>query len=158
MSKNAKPNVALCIAVSETSDPNSETAYRIYRQVQDGIDTDSAVLYNGNDEQIDVPFIARLRAMHPDFVEGAVDYEGPFEGWENVSHIYMVDGSRCKQDMFIDLVTKSFSSELICLWGETLNAAQTHPDIPVFLGDGCVAIHCDLIDETWFEYIIEGVH
>lgn len=149
--------LALCLAVSETADTESTAALRIYDAVQSAIDRNAAVIYNGNDETIDVPFIAHIIQMHPDFVRDSPEYDGPFEGWETASHLYMVEASRCPQDKFIDLVTEHFSDDIISLWAETLRAAQTHPDIPIFLGDGCVAIHIDNTDESWFEYIIESV-
>lgn len=145
----------LCIAVYETSNMESETAQLIYRRLQESIDNNCAVIYNGNDETIEVPFVARLHQMHPDFIKESEEYDGPFDGWDNSTHLFMVDGLRCSQDQFIDLVAKNFSSDIIKLWAETLKLASIQSDLPIFLGKGCLAIHCDQIEGTWFEYIIE---
>lgn len=149
-------NHNLCIAVYETSNMESETAQIIYRKLQEAIDNNCAVIYNGNDEKIKVPFIARLHQLHPDFVKEAEEYEGPFDGWDNSTHIFMVDGSRCSQDQFIDIVAKNFSNDIIKMWAQSLKLASIESDLPIFLGKGCLAIHCDQNDGTWFEYIIEG--
>lgn len=159
MKKVIKTNgLTICMAVSETSDVEGSTALRIYEMIQAAIDNDGAVIYNGNDEQVEVPFLARLRQMHPDFVEGAADYEGPFEGWDNVNHIYMIDGARCSNDKFIKLVVEKFSPEIVEIWGQTIKAATEHTDMPIFLGADCAAVRCTLEGDTWFEYIITKHH
>lgn len=146
----------LCIAVCETSNVESETAQIIYRKLQESIDKNSAVIYNGNDEKIEVPFVARLHRLHPNFIKESEEYEGPFDGWDNCTHILMVDGSRCSHDQFIDIVTKNFSNEIIKMWAHTLKLSISQSNLPIFLGQGCLAIHCDQNDGTWFEYIIES--
>lgn len=144
------------MAVSETTNMESKTAQHIYEVVQNAVDRDAAVLYMGNNETIEVPFIAHIRQMHPDFVSTSEeDYNGPFEGWDFATKLYMVEASRCNQDTFIDFVTKHFSPELISIWAKTLKTAQDDSDFPIFLGSGCAAIHVDNSDGSWFEYIIE---
>lgn len=146
--------VTLCMAVSDTSDTESNVALRIYDTLQSAIDNDGCVIYNGNDETVEVPFLARLRQMHPDFVDGTDNYEGPFEGWDNVLHIFAIDGARCSQEQFVQIVCDKFSPEIVECWHQSLKAAQEHSDFPVFLGADCAAIHCDCEGDTWFEYII----
>lgn len=148
--------ISLSLAVTDTTDTEGVSANRVYKIMQDAIDRNAAVIYNGNDEQIDVPFIAHIQQMHPDFAPTSSDYDGPFDGWDLSEHIYMVEANRCTQDQFIEYVTTHFSSDIVALWAETLKAAQEHPDFPVFLGEGCVALHIDNSDDSWFEYIIEG--
>lgn len=148
--------ITLSMAVTDTTDTEGKSACRVYQIVQDAIDRNAAVIYNGNDETIEVPFIAHIQQMHPDFVATSPDYDGPFDGWDLANHIYMVEANRCTQDQFIDLVASRFSPDIVALWGETMKAAQEHDGFPIFLGEGCVALHIDNDDDSWFEYIIEG--
>lgn len=152
--------LSLCIAVSETSDMFSTVAESIYEKVQNAIDNDSLALYNGNDEpkEIDVPLLAPIRSLFPQSHNpSSPEYEGMFYGWENANHLLMVDASKCATENFINLIVKHFSSDIVEMWASALKEAQQDKEFPVFLGDDCAAVHIDLNDGSWFEFIIENV-
>lgn len=149
--------LTLCIAVSETCDSFSSVAEAVYAKIQNAIDNDSAALYNGNDEKVEVPILTPIRNLFPKTHNPeSPQFEGLFNGWEKACHLLMVDASKCATDIFISLIVEHFSEDLATIWAAALKEAQKDKDFPVFLGEDCAAVHVDLTDGSWFEFIIEN--
>lgn len=132
----------LCIALSECEGDGAEmeaVASRIGASIKNGGKT----IYNGNDEEIDVPQLFKTAELHPKYVHR----EQEFGGWLNAKHIKMIDFGKCGSEQRHDLLKAHFDSRTFQAWldyRKEFDNAET------------VAVHIDQTDGSWYEYVTNG--
>lgn len=132
----------LCIALSECEGDSAEmeaVASRIGASIKNGGKT----IYNGNDEEIDVPQLFKTAELHPKYVHR----EQEFGGWLNAKHIKMIDFGKCGSEQRHDLLKAHFDSKTFQAWLDNrkeFDNAET------------VAVHIDRTDGSWYEYVTNG--
>lgn len=133
----------LCIAVTE-SDGEGLDMPTFAKRVAASIKNDGLCIYNGNNEVIGVPFLCKIRTLHPNFI----GRESEFGGWMGCTHIKMIDFDKCGADQRDELlVQNSFNPDTITVW--LLNRQM-------FDDNTTVAIHIEDSEGDWYEYIINS--
>lgn len=133
---------SLCIALTECEGNSAEmeaVASRIGASIKNG----GKSIYNGNDEEIDVPQLFKTAELHPKYVHR----EQEFGGWLNAKHIKMIDFGKCGTEQRHDLLKQHFDSKTFQTW---LDCRKE------FDNASTVAIHVDDTDGSWYEYITNG--
>lgn len=140
--QNMEEPKTLCIALSECEGDSAEmeaVASRIGASIKNGGKT----IYNGNDEEIDVPQLFKTAELHPKYVHR----EQEFGGWLNAKHIKMIDFGKCGSEQRHDLLKAHFDSKTFQAWLDNrkeFDNAET------------VAVHIDQTDGSWYEYVTNG--
>lgn len=133
---------SLCIALSECEGDSAEmeaVASRIGASIKNG----GKSIYNGNDEEIDVPQLFKTADLHPKYV----GREQEFGGWLNAEHIKMIDFGKCGAEQRHDLLKQHFDSKTFQAW---LDCRKE------FDNASTVAVHIDQTDGSWYEYVTNG--
>lgn len=132
----------LCIALSECEGDSAEME-AVASRIGASIKNDGKTIYNGNDEEIDVPQLFKTAELHPKYVHR----EQEFGGWLNAKHIKMIDFGKCGSEQRHDLLKAHFDSKTFQAWLDNrkeFDNAET------------VAVHIDQTDGSWYEYVTNG--
>lgn len=143
--KAESPKSILSLAVNILTDTETESYTYMADRIQQSIDNEGIVLYNGNDEKIEVPLIACMAQVYPSFVRDSAEWVEEFYGWTNSNRTIVIYFNRVSSDKREALLRQYFDEKTVECW----LCYRV-----LFDSDETMAIRVEDSDGSWHEHII----
>ena len=112
--------------------------------IQQSVNNRGLIIYNGNDESEEVPFLCNITQVYHTSDHKSDTYTMDFCGWDEWESITVLDFQQLPSMKRHDLLVSHFHPATVQMWNANRDS---------FNDAGTIAVHVQGDDGTWFEHI-----
>lgn len=140
--------------IEATPDSPMWVSSAVVEPINDSLENDGDIIYNGNDETFAVPTLGKTRNTFRDIWES----DQMLSGYPNATRMVCIDIGRIKESDREETLRKHLDKKTVDVWKSCKIKSKTAPQF----NEQSAAIHIDCRDddghEYWFEMIVNAVY